>query len=128
MTHLHRTSPGYVLEFEINDLPKTTNAQAGMHWRKKGEYVKAWHHRVWASVGARKPAEPLLRAKLTLTRFSSIEPDFDGLVSSFKAVIDGLIKCGVLADDKMSNIGQSDYLWVKAAPKNGKITVKVEQI
>lgn len=116
------------LMFEIEDLPKTTNAMVSMHWRAKGEYVRAWHHSVFVAVGRSKPRQPLRHAKLTLTRHSSVEPDFDGLVSSFKPLIDALIKCGVIVNDKVSNIGQSEYHWRKAPPKKGKIQVIVQEV
>lgn len=75
-----------------------------------------------------QPAAPLEKAKLTLERHSSVEPDFDGLVSSFKFIIDGLVDCGVLIGDKTSVIGRPDYQWVKASPKKGKIVVIVEEL
>lgn len=70
----------------------------------------------------------MAKAKLTLTRYSSKEPDFDGLCSSFKNVIDGLVEAGVIIDDKMSVIGQPTYAWVKCPPKKGKIKVVVEEL
>lgn len=118
----------YTFEFEIDELPKTVNAQSSMHWRRKGEYVRCWHSMVAAKLAGNKPEMPLLHARLTLTRLSSVEPDFDGLVSSFKPVIDGLIVCGVIANDRPSNIGQSRYLWAKARPGKGGIKVKIESI
>ena len=116
------------LTFSINDLPLTTNAQTSMHWRKKGEYVKTWHLKVWAAVGKNKPALSLSLARLILIRFSTTEPDFDGLVSSFKPVIDGLINCSVLQNDRFENIGQPIYGWEKSTRKNSGITVRVQEI
>lgn len=72
------------------------------------------------------PPKPLKRAKLTLTRCSSQEPDFDGLVSSFKHIIDGLILGGIIENDKMSNIGQPTYIWEKAPREKGKVIIEVE--
>lgn len=76
----------------------------------------------------RIPETPLKRAKLTLTRHSCREPDFDGLVSSFKACIDALVETNVLENDKPSNIGGSVYLWVKGPQKFGFVTIKIEEI
>lgn len=118
----------YSIDFQIDMLPKPVNRQVSMHWAVKAKYVREWHGLVALSVGARKPSAPLERAKLTLRRFSSVEPDFDGLVSSFKPVVDGLIACGVLADDKVSNVGQPEYRWEKCKPRNGCITVRVEAV
>lgn len=118
----------YRLEFEIAGLPKTVNAQMSMHWRAKGEYVKGWHRSVMAAIGNKKPIAPCKTARLTLTRHSSTEPDYDGLVSSFKPVVDALIVCGVLENDKVSNIGQSTYRWEKCPAKMGKIHVIVQEV
>jgi hypothetical protein len=118
----------YSFEFKIDELPLTTNAQTSMHWKKKGQYVKYWHQLVFYKTGKDIPMTPLKRAKLTLTRMSSREPDFDGLVSCFKPVIDALVVCGILENDKMSNIGKSEYLWEKVSNKNACIKVKIEEL
>lgn len=128
------------LEFTIEGLPKTTNGNARRHWRALHNEAKTWKKHVldaekktsWHTKASDDPPKalinpcPLDKAKLTLTRFSSSEPDWDGLVSSFKHVIDGLVEAGVIVDDKMSVIGQPQYFWVKCAPKKGRIKVEVE--
>lgn len=117
-----------ILEFEINGLPRMTNTSR-VHWTKKMKEASKWKHlAVAAAVQANGDwiKEPMQKAKLTLIRFSSVEPDFDGLVSSFKHVIDGLVEAGVIVNDKVSNIGQPSYKWTYAPPKKGKIKVRVE--
>lgn len=79
-------------------------------------------------VAVPRPLSPLKRARLTLIRFSSSEPDYDGLVHGFKPIIDGLKEAGVLIDDKFSNIGASNYQWEKCPPKKGRIIVIVEEV
>ncbi len=74
------------------------------------------------------PAKSLERAKLTLVRYGSKEPDFDNLVSSFKPIIDGLVSAGIIVNDKQANIGQPQYLFVKAKRDEGAFSVKVEEI
>lgn len=71
---------------------------------------------------------PLERARLTLTRYSSVAPDFDGLVSSFKHIIDGLIDAGVIVGDSMKVIGAPTYLWEKTSPAKGRVKVIVEEV
>ncbi len=115
----------YTLEFEIKGLPSTANATLRGHWRTHYGKAKTWKRKVWLVVWHLRPPEPLTRAQLTLTRFSSSEPDFDGLVSSFKHVIDGLVEARVLIDDKPSVIGQPVCQWTKAKPGHGKIKVRV---
>ena len=119
----------YTLQFQINDLPKMANIQNGKsHWRHAHQEVQKWHKLVWAAVGSKKPSSPLEKVRLTLTRFSSACPDYDGLVRGFKSVVDGLCKCGVLKDDKLSTTGTWDCQWKVAPPKQGKIEVKVEEV
>lgn len=112
--------------FEIDGLPRRTN-NMGRDWPARAAEAKRWQDLVRrALLFCAKPRRPLLKAKLTLTRYSSQCPDFDGLVSGFKHVIDGLRAAKVLANDKIDNIGQPAYRWVKAKPRQGKISVLVE--
>lgn len=117
-----------IIEFEIEGLPRRTNNMRSS-WKARYGEAKLWKARVMkAIVCSRKPLppEPLAKAKLTLTRLSSTEPDFDGLVSSFKHVIDGLIAAGIIENDKTENIGRPDYLWERGKRGEGKIRVRVE--
>lgn len=119
----------YRLEFELYGLPKIISNASRNGWRGLWAEKKKWKRAVFERVSFYAfTRDPLTSAKLTLTRHSSKEPDFDGLVSSFKAVIDGLKEAGIIADDKMSIIGQPQYRWQKAKMKQGKISVAVEEI
>lgn len=116
----------YRLTIEIPGLPKTVNALGRAHWSVKVKHNNLWFGLVqWGVIRAGKPKEPLKKALVTLTRYSSSEPDFDGLTSSFKCILDSLIKCGVLEDDKMSVIGQPTYVWEKCKRDEGKIKIEV---
>lgn len=122
----------YRLELSIRGLPKRTNNNTG-NWRARHAEARKWKRLVSEAVLEIHPSwlyepKPLARAKLTLTRHSSAEPDFDGLVSGFKHVIDGLIEVGVIANDKRENIGIPDYQWIKCARNEGKIEIIVEEI
>lgn len=118
----------YKLQVELAGLPKTYNSLGRTHWAIKANEAKKWRKEVAFSVIAERPKEPLQKAKVTLIRFSSNCPDFDGLVSSFKPVIDGLKDGKILVDDKMSCIGSPTYKWEKAPPGKGKIRIVVESI
>ena len=74
------------------------------------------------------PPKPLKQASITLTRFSSVEPDYDNLVISFKPIIDGLRDAGVIVDDKFSVIGRPSYEWQKSPRNQGRIRVEVASI
>jgi hypothetical protein len=119
----------YFLRFEEPCLPNTTNSMTSFSWYKKHKEQKKWAGIVNFHVIQRgRPKAPLKRARLTLVRHSFVEPDYDGLVSSFKWLIDGLVKAGVIENDKSSNIGQPSYSWAKAKRGQGKIVVVVEEI
>ncbi|HRH25102.1 MAG TPA: hypothetical protein PLQ20_02065 [Candidatus Paceibacterota bacterium] len=91
------------------------------------KHAKKWKYQVLLSCKRLYICDLQLKtAKLTLTRCSSIECDFDGLVGSFKHITDALVEAGVIENDKPSNIGQSVFLWEKAKPKQGKVRIKIE--
>lgn len=124
MTKYH--AKPYLLEFELSGLPGTTNALM-VHWRVRQRHTQKWKSAVYVEcIRSGLPPEPLEKARLTFTRCSAKECDFDGLVSSFKSLCDGLITAGVIKDDKPSVIGQPTYLWEYARPKKGKVKIKVE--
>jgi Holliday junction resolvase RusA-like endonuclease len=118
----------YTLEFSLAGLPKmNTGFSRGNRFAQSRETTK-WKSKVHLACIGQLPPEPLERARLTLTRLSSVEPDYDNLVISFKPIVDGLVKAGVLANDRSSNVGRPEYLWVKVGPRDGRITVRVEGI
>ncbi len=119
----------YKIEFEIQGLPPMANIASGKsHWRHAHAQSVKWKQAVAVSVGKRRPIAPLKKATLTLTRHSSSAPDYDGLVRGFKYVVDGLRECGVLADDKMANTGPWNCFWILAPQRQGKISVRVEEV
>lgn len=118
----------YTVSFEIYSLPAMPNKLLGAHWRVRSGHAKKWKTLVWAEVNARKPAAPLQKAQVILTRHSSVEPDTDGCRGSFKVVLDALVHCGVLANDKPENVGEPIVRHEKAPPKRGMITVTVTEV
>ena len=117
----------FVLEFEINELPKMTNG-GNKNWRATHYERQKWKNAVASICLMRRPEVPLKKAKLTLTRFSSVCPDYDNMAISFKGVCDGLVLGRVIEDDKMTVIGMPDFKWEKVSPGEGKIKVRVEGI
>ncbi len=117
----------YKLKLCIKGLPKQTNASYRCHWTTRMKEARKWKALVESLARNKKPKTPLKSAHLKLTRFSSREPDWDGLVSGFKHVIDGLKASGIILDDKMSIIGKPDYFWTKTSPKDGKIEIEVTE-
>lgn len=116
----------YLLEFSIPGLPGTPNARE--HHMAKARHVKDWRTKVYAKAWPHAPAQPLTQARITFTRVSSVEPDYDNLVASFKACMDGLRQARVIVDDKRVNVGRPEYLWERCKPKAGHIRVRVESV
>ena len=73
------------------------------------------------------PPKPYAKARVLYVRYSSVEPDYDGLVSSFKIIQDSLVRCGVVENDRQSNL-QAKYEWRKIGQGHGKIVVNLEEI
>lgn len=117
-----------MLEFKITALPLPYNRIAHMHWAQKKKHNDHWYALIKAAIRGRLPTKPLPKASLYFKRVSSREPDFDGLVSSFKGVVDGLVLAGVLENDRLSNTGVPTYVWEKGTKNSGYIHVKVTEV
>jgi len=122
------TPKNYTLLIRLEGLPLMSNQLLRGHWRKKHGHALKWKLAVSLASHMKRPRDPLERATLTLTRCSSMRPDHDGLVSGFKSVIDGLVECGVLANDKFENIGVPVYLWAKAPLRKGHVLIEVLEV
>jgi Holliday junction resolvase RusA-like endonuclease len=118
----------YTLEFELQGLPRMNTGFGRSNRFAQSRETQKWKSKVHLACMGRLPPEPLSKAKLTLTRFSSVRPDYDNRVISLKPVIDGLVQALVLHDDNEDVIGVPEYLWEKCSPKEGRIRVRVEQI
>lgn len=121
----------YRLELSLIGLPKRVNQAPGGSWHSKYAESLKWHKRVMGKMIVERklpPSKPLTQAHLTLIRYSSVAPDYDGLVHSFKPVIDALRKCLIIQDDNMKVIGRPDYQWKQAKPNEGKIEIIVLEI
>jgi Holliday junction resolvase RusA-like endonuclease len=117
----------YRLSFTLDGLPRMTNPSGrGTHWRTIAGERRKWKTAVWAAAQGKLPRQPLVTFTLHLTRFSSVAPDYDGLVSGFKAIVDGLREARVIADDKIVNTGPWRCQWIKCKRDEGRVSVTVE--
>lgn len=117
----------YKLHITIQGLPKTTNSGGRQHWAVKVKEAQRWVSLVKFHSLGKIPHTPLKKAKLKFIRHSAIAPDFDGIVSSFKHLSDGLVRAGILEDDNMSVTGTPEYKWEKVARGSGFIEIFVEE-
>jgi Holliday junction resolvase RusA-like endonuclease len=122
------TQEPYTLEFRLDLLPRSPNELLRRHWATVSNYNKRIYRLVSMCVGVNLPEVPLTRARLTLTRVSAGKMDRDNLRSSFKAVVDGLVRCGVLFDDSEEVIGEPVVKHEAGKKGKGYITVRVEEV
>lgn len=114
----------YVLMFSIEDLPlMTNNLLRKNHWFITKEKNK-WYKLVYENVFDNLPKRPMDKANLRLVRHSSSEPDYDGLVSGFKYIIDALVAHKVLVGDRPSNISPT-YHWRKSKRSEGYVEITI---
>lgn len=119
----------YILELHIQILPRLPNQLLGARWQTRAGHAKKWRDIIAKEVAlAGRPDSPLKRAKLRCVRKSTQRADYDGIVGSFKACIDSLVKCGVLIDDTHEVIGVPEYDHEKVGPKRGGVFIRVEEI
>jgi crossover junction endodeoxyribonuclease RusA len=117
----------FELTLVIPGLPESINSIGRKHFMVKTAESKKWRtYVVFESKGKALPPTPLAKAKLTFTRVSKRQMDFDNLVSSFKAVQDGLVDAGIIINDTPRVIGTPTYLWEKCLGNNAFIKIKIE--
>lgn len=87
-----------VLSFPSRDL----HPNARVHWARKAKAVKAYRTEAWAAALQLRLGRPMWRRASVRTTFyvpNAHRRDPDGLASSCKAIFDGIVDAGVLADD-----------------------------
>lgn len=117
-----------ILDLTLDGLPPMNTADRTHHWSAY-RLKRAWEGKVCAAVLhelGRWPERPLDRARVTITRCSTREPDFENLTQGGKFLLDGLVKAGVIVDDSPGVIGRPEYLWVKGEPAKGSVRIQVE--
>ena len=116
-----------MIYFFIPELPKTPNQLLRRHWSTVMNEKKMWHRLVARACFTLYWDAPMEKAKILFIRRSTREPDYDGLTGSFKFVLDGLVKAGVLIDDKPSVVDVT-YKWEKSKRVDQGIFVQVENM
>lgn len=116
----------YYHRIKIKGYPPLPN-NAGKHWAQVNASRKTWH-RLTAAAITHKPDQPIEKCKVICIKYSSRKCDFDGLVYSFKPVIDGLVLVGIIKDDDMDTIVQREYHWVKVKEVDSFVTIQIEEL
>lgn len=90
------------------------------HWTERGRLIGQYE---WIITAARLRHMPG-PVRLELIRYSTgPQMDYDNLVSTGKLLIDALVRCRVLEDDKPTVIAERVYTQERAASKDAQRTV-----
>jgi len=117
----------YSLYVRVSGLPKTPNQLLRKHWAVISKERVYWHNAVSLAIRSARPKSPLTKANLRFVRNSSREPDFDGLVGCTKFLMDALVECGIISDDRPSVIGSPKFEWAKCKPKDGFMEIFIDE-
>jgi hypothetical protein len=112
---------------KINALPSLMN-KSGHHWAVVEKARKQWHKWVDQAFMIGKPSKPISHCKLSLVRATANVCDYDNLVISFKPVVDGLVKAGIIADDDFQTVVDRHYSFLKVPRKEAHILITVEEL
>lgn len=118
------------IQLFVPALPLLPNKLLGAKWYVRSGHAKKWlrHIRVALSTSHLCLKEPPFKKSIiTLVRKSPRACDFDGLVGSFKPILDALVQCRVIEDDSLRHIN-AKYEWSKAPAKDQGVSITVEKI
>ena len=96
----------YKLFLQLPNLPKSLNKKLRSNRFALMRENRSFDMLIACECSAKKPKTPLLKANITLIRYSHRTLDYDGLVGSMKPVVDALVTCGVLSDDSWNVTGR----------------------
>lgn len=85
-------------------LPQSANAYRNNHWTKNHQVASRWKKVVAMGVELFRPEKPLTEFHVSVIRHSWRPLDYDNLVTSMKAVLDGM-KGLIIEDDRWSMTG-----------------------
>lgn len=113
----------YHLSIEIGGVP-LCNAAEDKTWRARKRMRDDWCNRVHYSTVGKRPPAPLEFSIVSITRCSSMMPDYDNLQHGVKFLLDALQRSGIIIDDAPHNIGVPLAYWRRA--KRGKARTLIE--
>lgn len=127
------TIPAGVLAFTLPlTLAPSRNALDRMHFRTKRRLLGEVANTYREQLQKQKFELPLGKVKIEVIRYSSTEPDPDGMMGFVKPLLDAMqVKSdrhpygvGVIVNDDSSHV-QLSTRWVKANPNKGKVVILV---
>lgn len=123
------------IRFAIDETLPTLNVLLRLHWSKRQRIARRVQQLVWVELRKQGllPMVPMQRARIQVRRFSSNEPDPDGMPSTAKLLLDVLqpmskrhpLGLGVIVNDDSDSI----TLHVEHVPKRvARTEVEIEAL
>lgn len=116
----------YTLTLTVPGLPKLNTSATRRHRMVQHREARKWREAVVLLVGSRRPAKPLARARLLVTRCSARMADRPNVAIGSKALVDGLVAARVLLDDSPKVLVEERYEWEPAPKGKGFMILIVE--
>lgn len=121
------------LIIELDELLPLGNVWQRWHWSKRRNYMKTLSWIIFSKLPKLRDKTVIPKCKIKVTRFSSQEPDTDGLYTSLKPLLDCLVVntkknpygLNIIKDDKPSVIIQLDAYHQYIKPKSGKTVCEI---
>lgn len=117
--------------FDVPMRSPLLNEWQRMHWARRRQVCRVWARQLFVA-HPRIPATPLARCRITIERFSTQEPDRDGLHGGLKPVLDALqppskrhpYGLGFIAEDNSTCVVELKPIHVKSREKRTRITIE----
>lgn len=117
----------YLLELNLRFIPRRLNEVLRQHHMKRHSEISEIYRLIHLSTVGKRPNSPLEKCSITIIRHSSRSLDWDNCVSSYKPIIDGLVKIKIIMDDTWETTGPWTVLQSFRSKKEGPLSyIKIE--
>lgn len=125
-----------LFEFRLPKPFKLLNETMNMHWSTRHRYKQFLARQIAASIDMPALMQPMQRARVTITRYSLGNPDWDNVVGGSKHLVDCLIVrskthptgLGIIVDDDPEHLVRDIQSEVVLMAKEQRTEVKIERI
>ena len=115
------------LILSVKPTPPSPNRTLRMHWAVRRKVFKDIYDQVfWQVKQARWKGKGSVQ--ISVERRSAVLMDPDNLIGSLKPVIDGLVRAGVMPDDKEEDISFGTIKQVKSKRKDAELIITVRHV
>ena len=112
----------------IPGIPPSLNEWSRMHWAKAARLKKQWEHDVYYCAYSVRPKTPIKFAKVKITYFFKTNRHRD-IVDNYspKFLMDGIVKAGVLVDDRTEYVGIPELV-PDFDKDNPRVEIEIEEV